>query len=1045
MQAELIVNLILFLHMPNAAMIVSPSQDSFYNGFPGYSQVEDSAFSALPKAALQDPTPVAWPPGTFQGISSRVTTSELIASPSEEGEKKKMVSEEDRGKNNPEIHHFETKPQSSKHGLKFTSFSDPNIETITELDIETESPNEGSGDTAEDPTMGISSGGGSRGDDTWNSTMEAFPRGDLVVGSGNSTAGTPRGDAAGVSRNDAAGGSINSAAEGYHSGAGPPGGSTIEIPDVSGSRDRVEGSRDSATGSTSGEVPQSREARRLFMQASIERGMQDIMAKVVSETKQNSPDTRRPHSRSHTAPSSIHIPIGEEHTAQSHRKMQVRTLICSPMTSTTDLKRYPNFVFTPASSKTSVSDQEAQGHDEHNLNGFERHEQKEGYNGSPDEEDNWFGEDMDNDDGWLGSGSVKERVSDDGRGGEGENRRLVKHSASKGVQVRSLLDKADAIVSPLPLEDTGGGKSQGNSPQLAISRHNSTEGSTRTRKSLFHIKQEDPIFPEVVIMQASPSRFFEALPRQHYHSAKSLASAPASNSQYKTEMELVKPISAFLNHKFSSNRPLKSAMNHSVSTNDLSVEKSATIFSSDLKVDKAGTDSISNLGMRRCCTDVSVKRTSVTKLKRPHSFHVSKSKDGSGAIDFTKDEFIRRAALQGMTRKPRSRRQSQDAPISSHRVTPCKDKEMVSDLDNLLLQRKASNKSTALSSLTEGKGSTVKLNTGQQYFTKYVSDKRRLVSRSNTDTKNADLPSTKRQSCGELRSMVDIARSSNSKSRAENVPNENVQSESGGRNLGGVEGKTEVKEGERAQEVLEEVAEGVEEGRDGWKEERRKEDVQAVVERRSKVVVEVLEEWAGGETEKKMTVEGVARGEVTGYEEGVKKDRTEEEKIAKVGKTAERELKDHSAGKDGDRNEGIGDRAGEDSEVDESVRKEREEANEQVKNAEVEEQNWARGTAQGEGAGVEGKNWEGEVGIKETAWEDGDSVGVEEKEGFKTTAKIAQIEEWKVQKRKMVGDWMGEGENKILRPQSAPVTPGNYQEAAYIIQHEPEKLCWTQF
>ena len=1277
-------------------MIVSPSQDSFYNGFPGYSQVEDSTFTALPTGALQDPTPVVWPPGTFQGFSSRVTTSKLIT---EEEEKGEIEGEEGGRIDSPELYH--SRPQSSKQGLKF---SDPNIGTITELDVETESPeehrfgpNEGSSDAGLGPssrrdtagadprgdTLGgtwngtaeASEGSGNstaegctgntpRGDtvgSTWNSTAEALPRSEWSGGSGNSTAegrrgntaegprgalggtwngttealprsdpmvggnnaaegrrgntardalyGTtealPRSDpmagsgnsTAGNPQDDTAGGSRNGAAvrPGDSTAEGPAGGlSSDNVGDTSDSSNMAESPRDSTAGGPSVGVPESREARRLLMQASIERGMQGIMAKVVSETKQNSPSTRKPYSRSHTAPSSIHIPM-EEHRAQAARKVQIRPLICSP----TDLKRYPNFVFTPAPSKGNVSDRETRGRSRHSPNRFECHEQKENYGRGCEEEDDWFGEDMNDGDGWLGSGGgsvVKERVSDSGGRGEGEENWLGR---GKGVQGRrSLLDKADAIVGPLPLEDnndTVGGTARGSSPRPTISSHKSSEGVVRTRKSLFHtidIKREDPVIPEVVIMQSSPSRFFEAPSRRHYHSTKSLVSAPTndqyhstkslvsaptSNSQYKTEMELVKPLSAFLNRKFSSNRPLKSSMNHSVSTNDLSAEKSASIFSSDIKIEKAGTDAVSNLSMRRSRTDVPVGRTSVTKLKRPHSFHVSKRlpKD-SGAVDFTKDEFIRRAALQGMMRKPRSRRPSQDGPTSPHRVS--KDKEVVSDLDALLLQRKASNESTAPNSPTEGKGSTANVDTGQRYFTKYVSEKRRSTSGgsiSSADSRNADLSAKKRHSYGETHSKTNTTGSSSSNktgivakhasdgSRSAVELNGVCEKTRGVRRVGGAEGREEER-GEKLEGVTEKRNREWKRGRDG---------VKAVTERRCKVVVEVVEERSGERAEEQVEKMASRMGEEEGYEEGERKGNTEanerigEERRAEnsCGKNrvgmewtgevlVEEEKTESKVGnteKEGDRKESITNTAGKDSGEGESAGKERlnREREEGVKEtalqdeqesarvtawkdgectemggqnevreestawkdgegAEVEGQNGAReeNTAwkDGEGAEVEGKNgareentaWKDgedaevrgqngvrEEGIKGTVWEEeGESAGMEgqnemrdegingEDEGeegqnrereessalvkgenggreerFESAAqKEREDEEWSVRIKgnRKTGDWMGD---KILRPQSAPVTPGNYQEAAYIIQHEPEKLCWTQF
>lgn len=1072
-------------------MIVSPSQDSFYNGFPGYSQFEDSTFPSFPNPLLnaipQDSSPVIWPPSTFQGISSRVKTSQLITCPSEE-EEDKEEEEEDGGRDSPESHTLETrsKSNSGKQTLQYTSFSDSNIETITELDVETESP---------------------------ENRIHRSPH----------------------------------LRRGY---------------------DAVGGH-------------QSKEAQRLLMQESIACGMQGIMSKVVNETKHNSPGTRKPHSRSNTAPSSLHIPMGEYKAPATifHKKMQVRPLICSPMTSTTDLKRYPNFVFTPAASKNNVNDQKSQSH-KHGSDGRER---KDNHDTSREEEDNWFGDDVNNkglEDSWLGNGMASSREE----GVFNNDESWVDNNTNEGNQeTRSFLEKRNAIISRLPLDDgldsdatevgRGWESAVGSNPE-PNSNHHSSERDLETRKSLFHTIEvkEDPMIPEVVIMKAKPSRFFEAptVPalQQHYHSTKSLISTPTSDPLYQTQMELVKPLSALLNHKFidttSKRQPLKSSLKNSVSTNDLNV--TVTVNAGDN----------SSLGLRRSCTDVPVGRTSVTKLKRPHSFHVSKrlSKDG-GVVDFTKDEFIRSVALQGMTKKPRSRQPSQDGPTPPYQVIPSKAKEVVSDLDALLLLRKASNVNTTPKGPTKG---TTEVTTGKS-SRKYWLEKRRSKENVSGSISSADAcadldkhkqPLTKkRHSYGgsQLRFNTGSYNSKNgeksafSKSHSATELNGVHQGRKVGRAavriMVTVEGAGEDKKREEKVEGMEErMVEDRIEGKEGriWEAEEmyRGTNVEGTVERRMGAVEEKMESNGSEEeaeertgTEKTAEERREAVEESNGSREEESKGRkakernggTQERKIGREETTEERRVKVSNGSKEEERNEWTGDRNIETEEVtvaEERTKESAEQRRKEVSNgekggsnsgvAEAEEKVWWTAEERQIIQGTEEKNWwmeemgeaeetaeevyegteekrsrviqdtnretstEGigdlggigrtgreticgwnrgtEESIRRTAQEASDkkrgeagSVGIEEwdrvtEEGVGGTAhegtahegRNSNQERGELESARKNGETADEWRRESsLKPQSAPVTPGDYQEAAYIIQHEPEKLCWTQF
>ena len=143
---------------------------------------------------------------------------------------------------------------------------------------------------------------------------------------------------------------------------------------------------------------------------------------------------------------------------------------------------------------------------------------------------------------------------------------------------------------------------------------------------------------------------------------------------YKTEMDLVTPLSSLLSRKLNN-----SATNRSLKHSD-SFSSGTT-----LNVNKGETSP----GMKRSKTDMHVGRTSVTKLKRPHSFHVSKSTNNATTKDFTKDEFIRKAALKGMVRKPCSK-DTNDQPHAQHeRRVLLEPREVVTDLDRLVFQRQA--------------------------------------------------------------------------------------------------------------------------------------------------------------------------------------------------------------------------------------------------------------------------------------------------------------------------------------------------------------------
>jgi hypothetical protein len=1087
-----------------------------------------------------------------------VKTSKLTTGSTEE---EQGMEREGEGGNeqsdSPESHpQFETSRQQQT--LKYTS----NFGTITELEVETESPEDG---THLHPPNGSASlgsvnsrdgvtinsregpGGNTVGDVTLGAlkgyAMESLRDGDAmgnvrdpgghvggpggVVGGPGGVVGDP-GDDVGSPGDDVGGaegdvGGPRGVVGGLGGDMGDPG---ISSRRGSGLRSDVGGPRVTEGnprgdmgdiggvdvgvlrgGRSWGEIegadtsPQSKKAQRLLMQESIQLGMQGIMAMVVNESKHSSPTIQKPHTHGHTAPSSLHIPMGEREEVSEHRKMQVRPLTCSPMTSTTDQKMYPNFVFTPLRSKSGVGDQKRAVKERKDSRLETRHEV----------EDDWFGfNDDEPEDGWVGydASSNGHTSREEGEGGyQREHSRLNSGSSDcKGVQRRRAhLAMANSSIGPLPLEDGDSGTEEGRRvARLPISRHSPRRGAGMSDTHLMDMKPDDPIFPEVVIQRAKPSRLFDApapqLQRQ-YHSTKSLVSTPTSDTQYKTEMELVKPLSAFLNHKFSNNRPLKGALNHSVSTNDLNLNVTSK-STSGLNSTKASANNSPSLSMRRCVTDVQVgNRTSVTKLKRPHSFHVSKHqpKNGGGTVDFTKDEFIRRAALQGMRKKPRSRPPSQDGPTSPHRFAPTRAKEVVSDLDALLLQRKASNESTTPKSHSEGRDCVTekKKNTPTQTSGRHII-KRRSDSQMNVSLDGGEetLPKNP-HSYGELRSRFRVSHGTKSgattfsKSRpatelTDTAENSEREGENGSREISvqvvsrAGERRADEENGEVGRILCDKKAAGVEnrgteDGKGGLEEavlkiaeelqssgsmdpgenggENRQEDgmereVTKTEELRSTSVNERKREGKNGfeienrgttEEVEQVTKELIAKGEgkvvVVKATEEVGKEENGETSIieSSVEMHVEEECSEsiHEAGSAREEDE-IG-RVKDDADAGAMERVDVE-VEEWKEEGEGDDRERLGGIGRADDGGTTKRDNEGEN--KREKGEDG--VGKAADGGD------ANVDEWNEEASEEARREKGA---KILLPlQSAPaVTPADYQEAAYIIQYEPEKLCWTQF
>ena len=835
----------------HTAIIVSPSQDSFYNGFPGFSQAEEDPFGlSFPHpdqpetntdaaAPLLNSTPFSQPPGTFHGISSRVKSSKLILSP---------VVEDDAIESEPTDlvteYNIEPAPGTKPHRytLKHARLMESAFGAISELDSESCSTEDllppGPGPDAE-KEMGVirgEEGGGEGGKDG----VEWGGREGRGEGGWGGQEGTEVGgeEGWGVGGMEDGGGGEGRGEGGWGGGEGGWGGEGRGVGGGEGGWGGGEGGWGGGEGGWGGEgrgvgggeggwgggeggwggggeggseggdgegekgrrgrgkegAGDSKIARRQLMQASVSKGMQDIMAKVVREKKQNSPKVNKPHIRSHTSTSSSPN-IQEKPTAVS--RMQVRTLICSPVTSTTNLKKYPNFVFTPASlshtGRKSVPDQEDRSASETSFGEGVLSKELEFSDSFEDSGDSMRTGSITT----SRSASSSRRLDDDASRGNSEDlkapslehtiqehtteqsldpdmmrnglvdcgsttmdernsvnsfpsieERMDKESFLKGKELRKEnghdhfsdsnkpLDtqshsRSDPVhcssvdnITPFDAEFKMAACKPEEMPQVDTNTdtdadlNNNTPGSRPDKAPAIHItihannlpvlstdtglvRTDDPeilITPVTPVTPSTPSTPGTPFIPQHMHSTPSLypqysehsgtteepctvlQKRPSSASNYSTEMELVQPLSAILYRKISDSATVRSPLKASVSTNDIRTER----------VTQNHTH-YSPGRMRRSTTDVAVERTSVTKLKRPHSFHISKHQPKNTAsstpgVDFSKDEFIRKAALKGLTRKPRAKRGSQEQPTSPSRVATV-GKEVVADLDALVQLR----------------------------------------------------------------------------------------------------------------------------------------------------------------------------------------------------------------------------------------------------------------------------------------------------------------------------------------------------------------------
>ena len=379
---------------------------------------------------------------------------------------------------------------------------------------------------------------------------------------------------------------------------------------------------------TENETEKDKLTRRQIMQRSIRFGMQDIMAKVVSETKQNSPNHRRlPHYHSSTAPPSL---LSEDFSPQ--RDVPVRPLLFSPYAPAV-IKRHtklPNFEFSPFS---------------HAANG---------YSSSSEETDRSTVGSLVT----PGKKSEEEREEEEREEEEREEGEREEEREEKGEREECLPDQLGAN-------------------NLAAS--SCTRMNTKEERNLIIIREVNP-FKSSELRAESPKRIetnLVLLSRHRYTTSARFMSVIKDRPHYQSDMDLLQPLSNILDTK----------LNYSHGNIHRASSSTASINS------EASQSAKSSPSFRRTMTDYSSpKKTSVTKLKRPHSFHVSKFvKSSSSCTDFTKDEIIRKAALEGRPRKlnPKGQKVNGTAtPVTpSRKVLLPPSQEAVTDLDVLLQER----------------------------------------------------------------------------------------------------------------------------------------------------------------------------------------------------------------------------------------------------------------------------------------------------------------------------------------------------------------------
>ena len=499
-----------------------------------------------------------------------------------------------------------------------------------------------------------------------------------------------------------------------------------------------------------------RQTQRQLMQRSVNMGMRGIMAKVISETKQNTPNRKRAHERSQTAPSQLIALSSSLPPLPLQQDLTIRNLLCSPLAPTqVNRKNIPDFVFTPGLDD-GMSDSEVD------------------FQGSESSEPIKSGGSMEKSFGFVGAldfdGCRDEALAEEKKLKEMEKENLKIEEEREWKEKGEMKDKREVPQNKLDVESLNDEQESLNNEQESESLgsladdvereeeeeeeedngsyddddddydedREDDEGKSESEESSKDSENEDSNEGESgdeSTHRSSSYEICEDASAPHSASRSHLEPCPASSSV--TIHRVLDPSHASIRASATATRHLEMSLvvqiQHSASSEfKQSVEQADDMLKSVLSLpnfhtqanlqnhttnnnfpsepissneSKGSLAENSHLRLRRSQTHQTL-YSSVTKVNRPHSIHVTNTPSNS-KIDFTKDEIFRKAALHGMMKKPKLKEQP---PPANNRSSGDKKfqfpiKDIVTDLDAVSIREKRHRRPFRRHSLLEIKSS----------------------------------------------------------------------------------------------------------------------------------------------------------------------------------------------------------------------------------------------------------------------------------------------------------------------------------------------------
>ena len=471
--------------------------------------------------------------------------------------------------------------------------------------------------------------------------------------------------------------------------------------------------------------------QRQQMQRSLSMGMQGIMAKVISETKQNSPIGKKAHERSQTSPSRfLNVSPSLPRDSPQH-DLTIRNLVYSPLAPTmvNRTKNIPDFVFTPGPDEGGTSDSEV------DFLGSE----SSGPMRSAGSADKSFGligvldfdgytggeEDMERKDGFkenercgkinedeeleshreLGK-RAKEKNSFVGKESKGIDdsvlavaeedthfklsseesfaqapqegfvhlgaAEVVDKSKETANSFQSKERKQDQNTTEVACKDGNGDSPGANCGASKVKHWSNTSNTPEERltasSNSYGLFTHPPKVVEILPLENS-SLAQSSLTTIHKTLSPSHPAAPVSTVTAKKSVEakISLPLKRSLTSEFKQtvqhSDHASSTLEYTRSVPDIISKNRVQGVHDDSSINKtssgdpsgaatAAVASSKHAPLRRSHT-LHENFSSVMRENRPHSIHYSKPLPNVAAVDFTKDDVIRRAALRGMVKKPK--------------------------------------------------------------------------------------------------------------------------------------------------------------------------------------------------------------------------------------------------------------------------------------------------------------------------------------------------------------------------------------------------------